>query len=191
MGARESEMGKPSGSDRVAVMLVAKPAADNPRGAVSELPGLTPGGGQFGHPHPRRVADNPAAGAGSTTMSLEAIATKLDQGIAELRAGTLQESTLAAIREELRSARNARQDLLYVQAAGTALDTQVIGMRMVTDGELSDGADDPDEWPYQTVLDAIRDGWRIIEFPNLALLLDESRTYAYGAEFVLEKIRSA
>ena len=40
-------------------------------------------------------------------------------------------------------------------------------------------------------LDAIRDGWRIIEFPNLALLLDESRTYAYGAEFVLEKIRSA
>ena len=124
-------------------------------------------------------------------MSLEAIAIKLDQGIAELRAGTLQESTLAAIREELRSARNARQDLLYVQAAGTALDTQVIGMRMVTDGELSDDADDPDDWPYQTVLDAIRDGWRIIEFPNLALLLDESRTYAYGAEFVLEKIRSA
>ena len=108
-----------------------------------------------------------------------------------MRAGTLQESTLAAIRDELSAARNARQDLLYLQAAGTALDTQVIGMRMVTDGELSDGADDPDDWPYQTVLDAIRDGWRIIEFPNLALLLDESRTYAYGAEFVLEKIRSA
>ena len=124
-------------------------------------------------------------------MSLEAIATKLDHGIAELRAGTLQESTLAAIRDELTAARNARQDLLYLQAAGTALDTQVIGMRMVTDGELSDGADDPDDWPYQTVLDAIRDGWRIIEFPNLALLLGESRTYAYGAEFVLEKIRSA
>ena len=34
-------------------------------------------------------------------MSLEAIATKLDHGIAELRAGTLQESTLAAIRDEL------------------------------------------------------------------------------------------
>ena len=124
-------------------------------------------------------------------MWLEAITAKLDQGIAELRAGTLDESTLATIRDELIAAGNARQDLLYLQAAGTALDTQVIGMRMVIDGELSDGADDPDDWPYQTVLEAIRDGWRIIEFPSLALLLDESRTYAYGAEFVLEKIRSA
>ena len=124
-------------------------------------------------------------------MWLEAITDRLDEGIAELRAGTLEESTLASIRDELTAARNARQDLLYLQAAGTALDTQVIGMRMVIDGELSDGANDPDDWPYQTVLDAIRDGWRIIEFPSLALLLDESRTYAYGAEFVFEKIRSA
>lgn len=124
-------------------------------------------------------------------MWLEAITAKLDQGIAELRDGTLQESTLVTIRDDLTAACSARQDLLYLQAAGTALDTQVIGMRMVIDGELSDGAADPDDWPYQTVLDAIRDGWRIIEFPNLALLLDESRTYAYGAEFVLEKIRSA
>ena len=124
-------------------------------------------------------------------MSLEAIATKLDQGIAELRAGTLQESTLAAIRDEVTAAGRARQDLLYLQAAGTDLNSQVIGMRMVRDGELSDGPADPDDWPYQSVLDAIRDGWRIIDFPNLALLLDESRTYAYGAEFVLEKIRSA
>ncbi len=123
-------------------------------------------------------------------MLLDAIALKLDQGIRELRAGTLQESTLAAIRDEIASARQARQDPLYLQAAGTSLDAEVIGMRMVTDGELSDGPDDPDAWPYQTVLDALRDGWRIIEFPNLALLLDESRTYAYGAEFVLEKIRS-
>ncbi|MDE2768516.1 MAG: hypothetical protein OXO54_01365 [Chloroflexota bacterium] len=124
-------------------------------------------------------------------MWLEAITDRLDEGIAELRAGTLEESTLASIRDELTAAGNARQDLLYLQAAGTALDTQVIGMRMVIDGELSDGANDPDDWPYQTVLDAIRDGWRIIEFPSLALLLDESRTYAYGAEFVFEKIRSA
>ena len=63
-------------------------------------------------------------------------------------------------------------------------------MRIVLDGVVSDGPDDPDDWPYQTVLEALRDGWRIIDFPNLALLLDESRTYAYGAEFILEKIRS-
>lgn len=124
-------------------------------------------------------------------MSREAIAAKLNQAMAELRAGTLQESTLAAIRDDVAAASPARQDLLYLQAAGTDLNAEVIGMRIVVDGEVSDGPDNPDDWPYQTVLDAIRDGWRIIDFPNLALLLDESRTYAYGAEFVLEKIRSA
>lgn len=123
-------------------------------------------------------------------MSREAIAAKLDRAMAELRAGTLQESTLAAIRDEA-AAGPATQDLLYLQASGTDLNSEVIGMRIVLDGEVSDGPDDPDEWPYQTVLEAVRDGWRIIDFPNLALLLDESRTYAYGAEFVLEKIRSA
>ncbi len=123
-------------------------------------------------------------------MSCEAIADKLDQAIAELRAGTLQESTLAAIRDEV-AAGPATQDLLYLQASGTDVNSEVIGMRLVLDGEVSDGPDDPDDWPYQTVVEAIRDGWRIIDFPNLALLLDESRTYAYGAEFVLEKIRSA
>ncbi|MCY3912261.1 MAG: hypothetical protein OXG43_03320 [Chloroflexi bacterium] len=124
-------------------------------------------------------------------MSREAIAAKLDLALAELRAGTLQESTLAAIRDEVATADGARQDLLYLQASGTDLNSEVIGMRIVLDGMVSDGPDDPDDWPYQTVLGAVRDGWRIIDFPNLALLLDESRTYAYGAEFILEKIRSA
>ena len=122
-------------------------------------------------------------------MSREAIAARLDLALAELRAGTLQESTLAAIRDEV-AASPATQNLLYLQASGTDLNSEVIGMRIVLDGEVSDGPDDPDDWPYQTVLEAVRDGWRIIDFPNLALLLDESRTYAYGAEFVLEKIRS-
>ena len=172
-------------------MLGAELAGDNPRAAGDRQQRLAPCGDRVRRSRHRRVRDNASTRSGNKIMWLEAITTRLDQGIAELRAGTLQESTLAAIRDELTAARNARQDLLYLQAAGTALDTQVIGMRMVIDGELSDGADDPDDWPYQTVLDAIRDGWRIVEFPNLALLLDESRTYAYGAEFVLEKIRSA
>ena len=191
MGARGSVIRGIPWKLRRHAMLGAELAGDNPRAAGDQPRRLTPCGDRVGRPRSRRVRDNPSTRSGNRTMWLDAITAKLDQGIAELRAGTLRESTLAAIRDELTAAGNARQDLLYLQAAGTALDTQVIGMRMVTDGELSDGADDPDDWPYQTVLDAVRDGWRIIEFPNLALLLDESRTYAYGAEFVLEKIRSA
>ena len=63
----------------------------------------------------------------------------------------------------------------------------VHGMTLVSNGELTE----PDEahWPYRTVLEAIRDGWRVIQFPNLALMTDESRTYGLGCEFILERLR--
>ena len=81
------------------------------------------------------------------------------------------------------------QDLLYLQTKGTSLDSAVLGMTLVQDGQISDGPEDPDDWPYQSVLEAIRDGWRVIQFPNLALLMDESRTYGLGCEFILEKTK--
>ncbi len=46
-----------------------------------------------------------------------------------------------------------------------------------------------DDWPYEKVVDALRDGWRIISFPDMALSLDENRTYGLGFEFILEKWR--
>ena len=61
-------------------------------------------------------------------------------------------------------------------------------MALVENGEIVDVADDPGEWPYQTVLEAIRDGWRIVQFPNAALALDTGRTYGLGAEFILERL---
>jgi hypothetical protein len=60
-------------------------------------------------------------------------------------------------------------------------------MRIVENGEISDGPDNPDDWPYQSVLEAIRDGWRVIKFPELALTMDENRTTGLGFEFVLER----
>ena len=83
-----------------------------------------------------------------------------------------------------------RQDLLYLQASGTSPASSVVGMLLVENGQLSEGPANPDEWPYRSVLDAIRDGWRVVQFPNLALLVDESRTYGIGCEFILEKLRS-
>ena len=79
------------------------------------------------------------------------------------------------------------QDLLYLQASSTAVTARVLGMSLLEAGQLSDGPADPAQWPYQTVLDAIKDGWRVIQFPNLALLLDETRAYALGCEFILER----
>ena len=46
----------------------------------------------------------------------------------------------------------------------------------------------PDAWPYQTPLDAINDGWRVIAFPNTALLaLSADDPQGLGFEFILEK----
>ena len=62
-------------------------------------------------------------------------------------------------------------------------------MRILQNGKLSDGPRNPEEWPYKTVLDAILDGWRVIKFPEMVLLLDDKRTYGLGCEFILEKWR--
>lgn len=81
------------------------------------------------------------------------------------------------------------QDLLYLQTNSTSLDAGVFGITLVVDGQIVELAEDPADWPYQSVLEAIRDGWHVVQFPNLALLMDESRTYGLGCEFILEKIK--
>ena len=81
------------------------------------------------------------------------------------------------------------QDLLYIQTNSTSLDAGLLGMTLVVDGQIVDVAEDPVDWPYQTILEAIQDGWHVVQFPNLALLMDESRTYGLGCEFILEKTK--
>ena len=82
------------------------------------------------------------------------------------------------------------QDLLYLQTNSTALDAGVLGIRLVVDGPIVNLPEDPAEWPYQSVLEAIRDGWHVVQFPNLALLMDESKTYGLGCEFILERLKT-
>ena len=81
----------------------------------------------------------------------------------------------------------AMQDILYLHAAANSPISEVLAMRIVESGEISDGPENPADWPYQSVLEAIRDGWRVVKFPELALMMDESRTYSLGFEFILER----
>ncbi|MCZ0938121.1 MAG: hypothetical protein OXJ55_05770 [Caldilineaceae bacterium] len=101
--------------------------------------------------------------------------------------GSLSEEMLREALETARSDNGKCQDILYLQAVTTSLASQVQGMLLMENGEIADEIADPDEWPYQTVLEAVRDGWRVVQFPNLALLLDETRTYGLGCEFILER----
>jgi hypothetical protein len=111
---------------------------------------------------------------------------EIEQCLDAFRRGELTEADLRAVLERVLK-RPRRQDLLYLQAGSTSPGAPVHGMLMVIDGEIREPPDDPKEWPYRTVLDAIRDGWRVLQFPNLALMLDESRTYGLGCEFILER----
>jgi len=81
-----------------------------------------------------------------------------------------------------------KQSLLYVTAATTSPAVALTSMNLIEDGKIQNIPEDPEEWPYQSVLDAINDGWRVIKFPEQALLLSEERNYGLGCEFVLERI---
>lgn len=118
--------------------------------------------------------------------------------VGELRRNALSEGSLRRIAEladrlpNLPAGRQAgRQELLYLQAEQTSVTSRVIGMSQFTGGRFSDGPDDAADWPYQTVADAMADGWRIVKFPEMAILLDDRRTYGLGCEFILERWRKA
>ena len=81
-----------------------------------------------------------------------------------------------------------KQSLLYLTAATTSPAEVLTSMNLIEDGKIQDIPENPDDWPYQSVLDAINDGWRVIKFPEQALLLSEERNYGLGCEFVLERI---
>ena len=111
----------------------------------------------------------------------------------KLRAGTLVEADLQQALDRLSDGTLAgnspkRQRLLYLNTSSTAVDSQVLGMALVENGEILEGPDDVDEWPYNSVLEAMDDGWRVIKFPEMALLLQEDKTFGLGCEFILEKL---
>lgn len=112
---------------------------------------------------------------------------QIENWLEKLRAGTLTESDLTRTLDQLNNAQGPAQRILYLQARGTAVDSEVIGMAEVDNGTILDPPLNPQDWPYPTVSDAIRAGWRVVKFPELALLLAEDKTYGLGCEFILEK----
>jgi hypothetical protein len=109
----------------------------------------------------------------------------VDQVLADFRQGRLTEAALRAALEA--GPPPKRQDLLYLQASSTSVISSILGMTQIINGEVLDPVTGDFDWPYATVLDAIRDGWRVIKFPELALLVVADRTTGLGCEFVLEK----
>ena len=109
--------------------------------------------------------------------------------MAELQQGELTPTQLCRGITNLIGETNGKsQDILYLQARNTSPESQVVGMMRIEGGKRVACPPDPDDWPYQTVLDAVKDGWRIISFPNMSMLaVDEKEVYGLGFEFILER----
>lgn len=117
----------------------------------------------------------------------DSIRERVEQCLEELAQGGVKEASLRAILDALDEP--PRQQLLFLRVGGLTVSSEVVGMLMLENGEIDEGPLDPDDWPYSTVIEAIQDGWRVIKFPELALWVDETRTYEVGGEYVLEKWR--
>ena len=111
----------------------------------------------------------------------------LEECIVRLAKGELREDHLRAVEIHLGREDKWVQDLLYLQCATTAVTSQVLGVQLISGGQVQVEPTDIADFPYQSVLAAICDGWRVVQFPNMALLLDEERTYGLGCEFILER----
>lgn len=112
---------------------------------------------------------------------------QLEQCLDKFRAGTLTEGDLQQALENMDAAAKP-QRLLYLQATNTSVTSSVEGMSIVDGDGVHNGPDEPDDWPYQTVHEAMLDGWRIVKFPEMTLMLvGENETYGLGCEFILEK----
>ena len=115
---------------------------------------------------------------------------QIQEWLEKFRDGTLTEDDFQRVLNRLNDQpreRKRQQKLLYLHTSTTGVDSEVLAMALVDNGQIFEGPGDPAEWPYNSVISAIDDGWRVIKFPEMALLLQEDKTFGLGCEFILEK----
>ena len=84
-----------------------------------------------------------------------------------------------------------RQRLLYLQARTPSVMSNIIGLTLIEPvagfaPEIH--AETAPDWPYETVHDAVVDGWQIVQFPHLQAPFDDRELDVIGYEFILQKM---
>lgn len=82
------------------------------------------------------------------------------------------------------------QRLLYLHAQTPSVFSGIIGYTPIEpiSGYRVGIVSEDQEWPYQTVHDAVVDGWQIIQFPHLQASFDDRDLDVVGYEFILQKM---
>ncbi len=109
----------------------------------------------------------------------------VDICIEKLRTGELTEAHLRSVTDVLEV---EKQLLLYLYSKSTNLRSPLGGWALYNPTEPEVPILPSQEAPYASVLDAVRDGWRIVQFPRPELHNFSDVDNAYlGFEFILEK----
>ncbi len=90
------------------------------------------------------------------------------------------------------TSKNVRQRLLYLHASSPSVRSPVIAAAIHEPVAGSVTQIDPlaPLIPYDSVLSAIMDGWRVIHFPNQMSPFDDREIDIVGYEFILEKMEA-
>tara|TARA_B100001094_G_C17472858_1_gene458232 strand:+ start:77 stop:355 length:279 start_codon:yes stop_codon:yes gene_type:complete len=83
-----------------------------------------------------------------------------------------------------------KQRLLYLHSRTPNIFSKIIALSLI---EPIKGADreivaETPNWPYETVHDAVIDGWQIVQFPHLQAPFDDCELDVLGYEFILQKM---
>jgi len=123
--------------------------------------------------------------------AFDAIEGWIDEARAKLEDGGIQKEDLDQLHQILSANRSgARQRLLYLHAATPGIRSQVIGMALhePVEGSVTEIMTEEQEWPYNTVHDAVLDGWQVIHFPDQRTEFDDREIDILGYEFILQKL---
>ena len=123
--------------------------------------------------------------------AFEAIEGWIDEARAKLSNGGIQGGDLDQLRQIISTNRkDTRQRLLYLHAVTPNIRSQVIGLALhePVEGSVTEIVTEEQEWLYNTVHDAVLDGWQVIHFPDQRTEFDDREIDILGYEFILQKL---
>jgi hypothetical protein len=104
-------------------------------------------------------------------------------------AGTLSCADLDRL-DALLTGKPARQRILYLHALSPYLGAAVVSAALhePEPGGLATIDPTTDKLPYETVHDAIVDGWQVVQFPDPRSPFDDEEIDVLGYQFVLQQL---
>lgn len=112
----------------------------------------------------------------------------IESCVSQLKAGILTEERLRETFAKVATPSKTAQQVLYLITKYSSLNAEIVGMSLLEDGVYSDSHDDFEKWPYKRVVDAINDGWRVVQFPRVSPVTAARQEYVPN-EFILEKMK--